>query len=114
MSTPVTPPAEEAATQKSTVLVATSDATTRALLARALHVGAVEVIDATDGVEALALARRLDLDLILLDAFLAVLDGISVCGRIRALTDVDVPPIIIMGVRSERAVEVWPSRSIPR
>ena len=92
--------------QKATVLVATGDSATRDLLRRILHVVAVEVVDAADGVEALALARRLDLDLVVLDAFLAVMDGISVCARIRALVDIDQPPIIIVGLSSERAVEV--------
>jgi PAS domain S-box-containing protein len=94
------------APQKATVLVATGDSATRDLLRRILHVVAVEVVDAADGVEALALARRLDLDLVVLDAFLAVMDGISVCSRIRALVDIDQPPIIILGLSSERAVEV--------
>ena len=76
----------EAASRRSSVLVATSDSATRNLLRQILHVGAVDLVDAVDGVEALALARRLDLDLIVLDAFLAVMDGISVCGRIRTFT----------------------------
>jgi PAS domain S-box-containing protein len=70
-----------------------------------LNVGAVELVDASDGVEAMALARRLDLDLVVLDAFLAVMDGISVCSRIRALQDIEQPPIIMVGLSSERAVE---------
>jgi PAS domain S-box-containing protein len=65
----------------------------------------VELVDASDGVEAMALARRLDLDLIVLDAFLAVMDGISVCGRIRALPNIEQPTIIMVGLSSERAVE---------
>ncbi|MBN2368868.1 MAG: PAS domain S-box protein [Vicinamibacteria bacterium] len=92
--------------QAARVLLATSDSATRELLRRILHVGAIEIIEASDGVESLALIRRLDLDLVLLDAFLAVLDGISVCERIRALPDIDTPPIIIVGLSSERAVEV--------
>ncbi len=92
--------------QRATVLVASSDSATRDLLRRVLHVGAIEVVDASDGVEALALARRLDLDLVVLDAFLAVMDGISVCSRIRALGDIDQPPILMVGLSSDRAVEV--------
>ena len=98
---PGDPPAPRA-----TVLVASSDSATRDLLRRVLHVAAIEVVDASDGVEALALARRLDLDLVVLDAFLAVMDGISVCSRIRALGDIDQPPILMIGLSSDRAVEV--------
>ena len=89
-----------------TLLVATSDSATRALLRKALHVRAVDVVEASDGVEALALARRLELDFVLLDAFLAVLDGISVCARIRALPEINQPAIAIMGLSSERTVEL--------
>ncbi len=88
------------------LLVATSDTGTRALLRKALHVRAVDVVEASDGVEALALARRLELDLVLLDAFLAVLDGISVCARIRALEGINQPLVAIMGLSSERTVEL--------
>ena len=102
--TPSTPgPASPAV---ATVLVATSDSATRALLRKALHVRAVDVVEASDGVEALALARRLELDFVLLDAFLAVLDGISVCARIRALPEINQPAIAIMGLSSERTVEL--------
>src|SRR5260370_42677367 len=90
----------------SALLVATSDSGTRALLRKALHVRAVEVVEASDGVEALALARRLELDLVLLDAFLATLDCISVCARIRALPSISQPLIAIMGLSSERTVEL--------
>jgi len=91
---------------RATVLVASSDSATRDLLRRILNVPAVDLVDAADGVEALALARRLDLDLVVLDAFLAVMDGVTVCSRIRALTDIDQPPILVLGLSSERAIEV--------
>ena len=95
-----------------TLLIATSDSATRALLRKALHVRAVDVVEASDGVEALALARRLELDLVLLDAFLAVLDGISVCARIRALPEINQPAIAIMGLSSSERWS-WPSRRAP-
>jgi PAS domain S-box-containing protein len=86
--------------------VASSDSATRDLLRRVLDVPAVEVVDASDGVEALALARRLDLDLVVLDAFLAVMDGVSVCARIRALAGIDQPPILVLGLSSDRSIEI--------
>jgi PAS domain S-box-containing protein len=94
------------AAARATVLLASSDSATRDLLRRILDVPAVDLVDASDGVEALALARRLDLDLVVLDAFLAVMDGVSVCSRIRALSDVEQPPILVLGLSSERAIEV--------
>ena len=100
------PPPEGAPKARATVLVASSDSATRDLLRHVLDVPAVEVVDASDGVEALALARRLDLDLVILDAFLAVMDGLSVCARIRALPDLDQPPILVLGLNSERSIEV--------
>lgn len=99
-------PSEGPPPSRATVLVASSDSATRDLLRRVLNVPAVDVVDASDGVEALALARRLDLDLVVLDAFLAVMDGTSVCSRIRALADLDQPPILVLGLSSERAIEV--------
>jgi DNA-binding response OmpR family regulator len=98
--------AVDAPSGRSLVLVATSDSATRNLLRQILQVGKVDIVDAVDGVEALALARKLDLDLIVLDAFLAVLDAIAVCGRIRALPDLDQPPILMVGLISDRAVEL--------
>ncbi|HSD65812.1 MAG TPA: PAS domain-containing protein, partial [Vicinamibacteria bacterium] len=100
------PPPGSPPPSRATVLVASSDSATRELLRGALNVPAVDLVDAADGVEALALAGRLDLDLVVLDAFLAVVDGVTVCSRIRALPDVEQPPILVLGLSPERAIEV--------
>jgi PleD family two-component response regulator len=89
----------------STLLVATSDSGTRALLRKALHVRAVEVVEASDGVEALALARRLELDLVLLDAFSAVLDCIR-SARASAPLPSSASPHRHHGLEPERTVEL--------
>jgi PAS domain S-box-containing protein len=43
---------------------------------------------------------------VLLDVFLAVLDGISVCSRLRAVPEVQQPSIAILGLNSERTMEL--------
>ena len=106
MTTSLDPPSATPQSRPATLLLATSDAATRALLRKALHVRAVEVVEAADGIEAMALARRLELDVVILDAFLAVQDGISVCARIRALPGIEQPVIAILGLASQRAVEL--------
>src|SRR5512145_2189606 len=106
MTTSLDPPSPEPQSRPATLLVATSDAATRALLRKALHVRAVEVVEASDGIEALALARRLEVDVVILDAFLAVQDGITVCSRIRALPGIEQPVIAILGLSSQRAAQL--------
>jgi PAS domain S-box-containing protein len=87
------------------VLIATSDSATRELLAKATTIGGVEVIQATDGMEALAEIRRGGLDLLLVDVFLAVLDGVSVTARTRSAGLADPPFIVLAGVTSDRIVD---------
>ena len=89
----------------STVLVATSDSAARELMARAVTLSRVDVLFAADGVEALALARRQVPELVLLDNFLAVLDGTSTCARIRNLNIARQPVILLAGVTSERMAD---------
>ncbi len=96
----------DAGTSTALVLVATSDAGTREQLLRAVSLSGVSVIRAADGLEALALARRVDLDLVVLDTFLAVLDGTSTCARIRNMSMARQPSIMLVGVASERMAEV--------
>jgi PAS domain S-box-containing protein len=87
------------------VLIATSDSATRELLAKATTIGGVEILQATDGMEALAEIRRGGLDLLLVDVFLAVLDGVSVTARTRSAGLADPPFIVLAGVTSDRIVD---------
>ncbi len=57
-----------------------------------------EVISASDGEQALALADRERPDLILLDVMLPRISGLDVCRRIRQVSDV---PIIMVSARGE-------------
>ncbi|WP_208590954.1 response regulator transcription factor [Gracilibacillus suaedae] len=57
-----------------------------------------EVLEATDGNEALAIFEEYQVHLIILDIMLPELDGWSVCRRIRKYSDV---PIIMLTARSD-------------
>jgi DNA-binding response OmpR family regulator len=59
-----------------------------------------EVADAGDGESAVALARELDPDVIVLDLMLPGLDGVEACRRIRAFSDAY---IVMLTARTEEA-----------
>ncbi len=67
-----------------TLLVAATDQKTLEFLTKvANHTGAT-VLTARDGAEALHIAKQTELDLAVLDVGLDVIDGISLCGQVRA------------------------------
>jgi len=72
-------------------------------IARGLILKGYEVDAAHDGEEALALARERRPDLVVLDLMLPGVDGIEVCRRLRAASDV---PIIILTARDSVADKV--------
>ena len=72
-------------------------------IARGLILKGYEVDAAHDGEEALALARERRPDLVVLDLMLPRVDGIEVCRRLRAASDV---PIIILTARDSVADKV--------
>jgi len=66
----------------------------------------VRVVEASDGVEALALARRLRPDLILLDVHMPRLDGLEACRQIRrdpALAQTPIVRLTAAGQEADRA-----------
>jgi DNA-binding response OmpR family regulator len=79
-------------------LVVDDDLVLSDVLAFTLRREGYEVITAHDGLAAIDRWRDESPDLILLDINLPKLDGLSVCRRIRALSDT---PIIILSVRGE-------------
>ncbi len=58
----------------------------------------MEVVSASDGDEALRLAREQRFDIILLDIMLPKLDGMQVCQQIREFSDV---PIVMLTAKSD-------------
>jgi two-component system, OmpR family, response regulator MprA len=85
------------------VLVIEDDQEIADVLRRTLRVEGHEVRSAADGVEALRIAAEFVPDLVVLDLGLPKLDGVEVCRRLRAESDV---PILILTARSETADRV--------
>jgi two-component system response regulator MprA len=80
------------------VLVVEDDESIADVLRRTLRQEGHEVRSSIDGVEALQAAEEFVPDLVILDLGLPGLDGVEVCRRLRADSDV---PILILTARSE-------------
>jgi DNA-binding response OmpR family regulator len=85
-------------TAAKTVLVVEDEASLASTLSYNLRKNGFNVMQAFDGIEALQVARRGNPDVIVLDLMLPRMDGIEVCRRIRADSDV---PIIMLTAKSE-------------
>jgi DNA-binding response OmpR family regulator len=81
-----------------TVLVVEDEASLASTLSYNLRKNGFNVVSATDGVEGLQAARRDRPDMIVLDLMLPKMDGLEVCRRIRAESDV---PILMLTAKSE-------------
>ena len=79
------------------VLVAEDDEDTRFLFRTIAEMRGCEVVEAADGLEAVALAAELRPDLILMDGSLPRLDGLAATRRIRELDHAGVRVIFISG-----------------
>ena len=70
------------------------------ILRTRLAVPCYELLTATDGAEALAAAREMRPDLILLDIMMPKIDGIEVCQRLKADTRLPFMPIIMVTAKA--------------
>jgi len=66
------------------VLIADDEEAMRALIRITLETGRFEIIEASDGASALALAREHHPDLVFLDWAMPAMSGLEVCKRLRA------------------------------
>ncbi|MBK5964312.1 hypothetical protein CCR95_09490 [Thiocystis minor] len=94
------------------VLIVDDDITSRYLLVAALEQAGLEVMEADQGAEALALLEGVDPssqgwpDIVLLDVLMPVLDGFATCRRIRALPGgVHLPILMMTGLDDEESIE---------
>jgi DNA-binding response OmpR family regulator len=87
-----------------TVLVVDDDPTTREVLRRYLTRAGLAVVEAADGVTALAEFGSRAPDVVVLDLMLPGLDGLDVCDRIRRSSQVPVMMLTALGSESDRVV----------
>lgn len=94
---------EANATSTRTILVVEDEATLAAALSYNLRKAGYNVVEARDGAAALREARRARPDAIILDLMLPQIDGLEVCRRVRADSDV---PILMLTAKSEEIDKV--------
>lgn len=88
------------------VLLVEDHEDTRFLLKTILEMrGGINVVEATNGEMAVALAENVQVDLILMDTNLPLLDGITATQRIRALTSRREVPIVILSGHAQPAAQ---------
>jgi len=86
-----------------TILVVDDEAPIVDLVRFTLEDGDVRVVEASDGAEALVLARRIKPDLVLLDVHMPSLDGLEVCRQLRREPDFAHTPIIMLTAAGQEA-----------
>jgi CheY-like chemotaxis protein len=86
-----------------TVLIADDQLPIRQLLRATLSRIGLRVVEATNGNEALALARRERPDLVLMDVGMPQMDGLEVCRALRSDPDLSDTPVFILTARAQQA-----------
>jgi DNA-binding response OmpR family regulator len=81
------------------ILIVDDDEDIRRLLNMRLRAKDYETVFASDGTNALAIARRERPDLVLLDLGLPGGDGFSVMERMRHLADLQMTPVVVVSAR---------------
>src|SRR5215210_8031632 len=79
-----------------TILVVDDDPSIRSVVSRGLRFEGYDVQVAGDGLEALRIARKIPLHMVVLDVMLPNLDGLEVCRRLRRGSNA---PIIMLSSR---------------
>jgi two-component system, cell cycle response regulator DivK len=91
-----TPTSDTAAKPLKKVLVADDKPTGRELVRTVLENGGYEVFEASDGIEALDIANRIQPDLIILDLHMPGLDGFGVIKELRLTANFVATPVVAL------------------
>ncbi|GJM41726.1 MAG: hypothetical protein DHS20C20_20080 [Ardenticatenaceae bacterium] len=83
-----------------TVLIVDDEPMTRNLLRLMLERSGFDILEAEDGLKALAAVAENRPDLLILDVMMPNMDGITVCERLRADVNTAVLPIILLSART--------------
>jgi two-component system chemotaxis response regulator CheY len=82
------------------ILAVDDSASMRQMVLLTLRVAGYDVVQACDGVEALELARRGAVDLVLTDVHMPRMDGIALVRELRALPDYQFVPMLVLTTES--------------
>jgi len=88
-------------------LVVDDDEAARLMTRIALEQAGFRVLEADDGVPALAILRSQPVDIVLLDVMMRTLDGFATCAALRALPDGDRIPVMMMTGLEDAASIEW-------
>ncbi len=101
------------------VLVVDDDRSTRSSLRYTLQRDGFRVEEAADGVQALQMLKRMQPDVILMDAVMPVMDGFTACARVQELPNGRAIPVLMItaledNISVERAFAAGASDYIPK
>ncbi len=104
------PPREDAETLRKSVLIVEDSITARTLLKNILETAGYETVSAVDGLDALALLRTEEIDLVVSDVDMPRMNGFDLTSRIRASREFsDLPVVLVTSLDSredrERGIE---------
>lgn len=80
------------------ILMVDDEAKIRSLIRKYAEFEGYEVIEATDGMEAVSLCRTQNFDIIIMDVMMPGLDGFSACREIRKFKNI---PVLMLSARGE-------------
>ncbi|MEC4719047.1 EAL domain-containing protein [Noviherbaspirillum sp. CPCC 100848] len=88
------------------VLVVDDDRSTRSSLRHTLQRDGFRIEEAADGAQALHMLKRIQPDVILMDAVMPVMDGFTACARVRELPNGNaIPVLMITALEDNNSVE---------